>query len=86
MLDSELADLTKGGVNAVSRQTNQMRQEAEHEVNLRAAQNERRARKKDIILAQNGMMNQREEEKKSPAKLGPSTIRTLIRAAESRPQ
>ena len=78
--------MTKGGVNAVARQSNQLRQEAEHEVNQRAAQNERKAKKKDIILNQNGMLTKREEEKKPPKNLGPSTIRTLIRAAESRPQ
>jgi len=46
---------------------------------------EEKALQKDIILAQSGMMPQkRKEESKKPAKLGPSSIRTLIRAADSR--
>jgi len=46
-----------------------------------------------MILAQNGMLAARREEDDSPTrdnspprKLGPSTIRTIIRAAESRPE
>ena len=44
-----------------------------------------RAQEKDIVLMQKGMLAKKQEElKKKPAKLGPSTIRTLIRAADSR--
>ena len=54
-----------------------------HEIQASA---ETRARQKDIVLMQRDMVPPRkpEEQKKKPAKLGPSTIRTLIRAAESR--
>ena len=46
---------------------------------------ETRAHDKDVVLMQRGMLPKKPEEvKKKPAKLGPSTIRTLIRAAESR--
>lgn len=43
-----------------------------------------KAKKKDIVLMQRGMVPKKTEEKKKPGKLGPSTIRTLIRAADSR--
>ena len=44
-----------------------------------------RANDKDIVLMRKGMLPKKsEEQKKKPAKLGPSSIRTLIRAADSR--
>ena len=54
---------------------------------------ETRANEKDIVLMQKGMLPttkkqsshlDSEQKSKKPTKLGPSTIRTLIRAAESR--
>ena len=51
---------------------------------------EARAQEKDMVLAQRGMLaqqkSQEDKKKKSNSKLGPSTIRTLIRAADSRRQ
>ena len=57
-----------------------------HEIQASA---ETRAKQKDIVLNQRGeavagVSKRPEEQRKKPAKLGPSTIRTLIRAAESR--
>ena len=46
-----------------------------------------RAHEKDVILKQTGMLTTKkpeESKKKKEKPLGPSTIRTLIRAAESR--
>ena len=60
------------------------RTQAEFDNANRQNEHEDRARKRDIILAQTGMLQKREEEKKQPPKLGPSSIRTLIRAADSR--
>lgn len=84
VLDAELSDLTKGGVNAVARQSQIARVQMEQELTERQAENEERARKRDIILKQTGMLSKRDEEKKKPGRLGPSSIRTLIRAADSR--
>ena len=60
--------------------------EMENQLTERQAENEIRARRRDTILKQTGMMpKQRDsEEKKAQDKLGPSSIRTLIRAADSR--
>ena len=77
VLDPELSQLTKGGVAAVNRQMIQARSEIETNMHDLQADAESRALRKDQVLAQ-------KTKKAKPAKLGPSTIRTLIRAAESR--
>ena len=86
VLEQELQMQTKGGVNAVGRQQELMIRKRDSELYQLQAQNVERARKRDNILAHNDMLPAREEEKKNQKKLGPSTIRTLIRAAESRTQ
>ena len=66
----------------------------QNEIHERQVDNEKRARKRDMILAQNGMLPARHEnddgsphrDNSPPRMLGPSTIRTIIRSAESRPE
>lgn len=85
LLDAELASFTKGGVSAVMRRSQMTRIKTENEINELQAQIESRANKRDIILAQSGHLPKKKfSEHKNPSKLGPSTIRTLIRAADSR--
>ena len=92
--DREVAKMNIGGVSAVARQTQLARAQIQNEMHERQVDHEKRARKRDMILAQNGMLPTRHDsdegspqrENSPPRKLGPSTIRTIIRAAESRPE
>ena len=63
--DIELKEMTKGGVNAVARQSHMVRLQTEAEDIERQVENEGRARKRDAILAQKGMLQQKNSESNS---------------------
>ena len=76
----ELERLTQGGVAAVNKQVQQFRARAERDQMQIAHANSARAREKDEALKQSGQLKKSQNKKN----LGPSSIKTIIRAANSR--